>query len=171
MTLKYILTGFLLVSLLGLTGCSKTDSAGGTATATGTTATTEVGAESDMGGETDPDQLSEILQEAQFERGLESFEEADTLYGQALEIDPKSADANFGRACNYVAWGKNDEALKALSAAVDLGYNNAEELMTLVDLDPIREVEGFSAILEKVKANNGGAADAGDMAEKKEMNP
>jgi len=69
---------------------------------------------------------------------------------RALAIDPDDAVVLYASACNYSVEGKKARALELLEAAVESGFGQKDWIANDPDLDNIRGLPGFEAILEKV---------------------
>ena len=81
---------------------------------------------------------------------------------KAIEIHKKAATfggrfqpvATYNLACAYSLQNKADEAFAALEQAIDLGFNNAQQLTVDSDLDNLRDDERFVKISKRLAGNN-----------------
>jgi predicted Zn-dependent protease len=76
------------------------------------------------------------------------------LVHRAVEIDrhlverlPKDFLARYNLACSLALAGRPDEAMKSLSKAILLGYDDLAHLEVDPDLDSLRERPDFRALL------------------------
>lgn len=78
---------------------------------------------------------------------------------RALQVDlrlaqlcPRSATVFYNLACSHALLTHMSEALSALEAAVDLGYDDLEHLLSDPDLAAIRRHVGFRRVLVKLES-------------------
>ena len=76
------------------------------------------------------------------------------LVSRAVELDrqlveclPEDALARYNLACSLALVGHGDEAIAALCAAMDLGYDDLDHMESDPDLDSLRERPDFRALL------------------------
>jgi len=76
------------------------------------------------------------------------------LLSRALELDrqlveclPEDGLARYNLACSLALVGHGDEAIAALSEALDLGYDDLDHMESDPDLDSLRERPDFRALL------------------------
>jgi tetratricopeptide (TPR) repeat protein len=67
----------------------------------------------------------------------------------ARRIKTKDELTLYNLACAYSLGGKLEQALEALNAAVEAGFNDAEHMEKDPDLDPLRELPRYQEILRK----------------------
>jgi len=67
------------------------------------------------------------------------------------ELCPDESESWYNLGCSLALAGRKDEALEALSRAVDLGYEDADWMSKDSDLDSVRADPRFWALLRKVR--------------------
>lgn len=93
------------------------------------------------------------MQQANFKRGEDLFQEAETLYREALKAEPRFVEIHYEAACNYSLWGKRKQAIDSLWKSAEFGFADKGLLDTNIALDPVRDNPGFDDILKKVGEN------------------
>ena len=71
-------------------------------------------------------------------------------FRRATELDPESPSHAFNLACVQAVGGNAEEALRTLTHAVDLGYDDADALATDADLEAVRDLPGYRDLLRRV---------------------
>jgi adenylate cyclase len=84
-----------------------------------------------------------------FDKGLE-------LDLKLAQLQPRNGMVRYNLACSYALTGRTDDALKNLSTAVDLGYNDVEHLCKDKDLAVLKEDPRFQTLVEKLVAKRRG---------------
>lgn len=85
------------------------------------------------------------LGEAQFLSG--KLDEATASYQKCLELDPQSAQANYGLAAVYAAQKKNTEAIQRLGIALQRDPNLAQMAKQDPHFEDLRKEPGFDKLL------------------------
>ena len=86
-----------------------------------------------------------------WEAAVETFE-------QMLEIQGSNSTALYNLACAFSLQNKSEEALDYFSRSVAAGFTDVQHILTDTDLDNLRELQEFKAIVERLKAGEGKAA-------------
>lgn len=81
------------------------------------------------------------------------YEKALGLGNQIVELLPAEAGARYNLACVLARLDKNDEAMAALTKAVELGYEEVEHMQQDEDLKPLRDMKGFGDLVAKAREN------------------
>src|SRR5256714_6352470 len=81
---------------------------------------------------------------------LGNVEQAIALAQRARSIDPEDPMLLYNITCTYARLGKTEEALTILASAVDKGYGHKEWLEHDADLNSIRELPRFKAIVQAI---------------------
>ena len=81
---------------------------------------------------------------------LKNEERSVAFAERAIAADPDDPMLLYNVACNYAQLGKNDEAMSALEQAVDRGYGDRPWMEHDSDLDPLREMPRYKALLERL---------------------
>lgn len=88
------------------------------------------------------------------------FEKADALYEEkkfleaaeqylaASALESLRPNALYNAACSYALAGEKDKAVEQLKKAIEAGYTKFDRIKSDTDLDPIREHEGYKALLQ-----------------------
>ncbi len=79
-----------------------------------------------------------------FEKGLE-------LDLRLAQLKPENETIRYNLACSYALIGKTDDALRNLSKAVDLGYNDVEHLCKDHDLAVLKSDPRFQTLVRKLE--------------------
>ena len=82
----------------------------------------------------------------------QNYDECKKLLDQVLAIAPDNAVAFYNLACVYARTGKADEAVQALTTSIEKGYAGLRHMERDPDLDSIRGLEGYKAILARKDA-------------------
>jgi len=69
---------------------------------------------------------------------------------EVVAREPDRADFRYDLACSYALLGRNDEALRELTKAVDLGFDDADHLREDTDLDGLRLDPRFAELLARL---------------------
>lgn len=79
------------------------------------------------------------------------------LHGQALELDrrlirlrPLDSVIRYNLACSLASNGLATEAIAELRRAIELGYHDVEHLITDPDLDSLRDLPEYQALLREL---------------------
>jgi hypothetical protein len=78
--------------------------------------------------------------------------EAEQAFAQAIKADPTHHEAWYNLTCTYARMGKLEAAEETLGYAIKAGMRDLEHLTKDKDLDPLREREGFQAMIKALKA-------------------
>jgi len=70
------------------------------------------------------------------------------------ELAPHNPTIRYNLACSLALLGRADEALDALSASIDLGYDDPEHLAADEDLGSLREHERFQELLSRLQGRD-----------------
>ena len=80
------------------------------------------------------------------------------LHEKGLELDlrlvrlrPDSPRAHYNLACSYALLARPEEAFRALEAAIDYGFDDAEHLARDEDLNPLRENPRFTELIVRAR--------------------
>ena len=80
------------------------------------------------------------------------------LHEKGLELDlrlvrlrPEWPRANYNLACSYALLGRPEEALRALSTAVEYGFDDAQHLARDEDLKSLRDDPRFAELVARVR--------------------
>ncbi|HIG11998.1 MAG: hypothetical protein ABGY71_02280 [bacterium] len=69
---------------------------------------------------------------------------------QLVNLLPESSTAYYNLGCSLALLALTDEALQALEQSVDLGYNDADHMLTDDDLVSLHDQGRFRALLERI---------------------
>ena len=83
---------------------------------------------------------------------LKDYPKAIHHFEIARRINPKDYLTLYNLACAYSLGGKPKQALDALGAAVDAGFDDAQHIEKDPDLDPIRTQPRYQRIVDKARA-------------------
>lgn len=89
-----------------------------------------------------------LNEEAAQQRFQKRFSELAATLALTTEIRPDNPQTFFALARAQSLAGQKREAIEALKKAVEKGFNNAEELKTNPDLEPIRNDKAFTQLIE-----------------------
>jgi serine/threonine protein kinase/Tfp pilus assembly protein PilF len=98
--------------------------------------------------ELNPDDARALIIGAGALASLGEPEKAIDYVGRALAVDPDDAAVLYNIACSYGSLGKPEEAVAALERAVDAGYAHREWMEHDPDLDSIRQLPRYQALLQ-----------------------
>ncbi|MFP4058539.1 MAG: TPR end-of-group domain-containing protein [Candidatus Brocadiia bacterium] len=79
------------------------------------------------------------------------FEKALQHYRRALEAEPDDSIAHYNVACVYAQTKELEKALDALERAVECGYRDLEWMEKDPDLDNLRELPRYKALVKKLQ--------------------
>lgn len=96
------------------------------------------------------------LGEAQFLSG--KLDDAISSYVKSLELDPASAQANYGLAAVYSSKKKNVEAIQKLGTALRLDPNLVQLAKQDKHFDNLRKEPGFESLLANIPASQSSSA-------------
>ncbi|MFA6959752.1 MAG: hypothetical protein WC205_03260 [Opitutaceae bacterium] len=71
-----------------------------------------------------------------------------------VKLQPDNATARYNLACSLALSKRRADALRALVAAVDLGYSDYDWMLQDPDLDSLKNVREFKALLAKLKPHS-----------------
>ncbi len=89
-----------------------------------------------------------LNEEAAQHRFQKRYNELAATLALAAEIRPDNPQTFFALARAQALAGQKREAIESLKKAVEKGFNNAEELKTNPDLEPIRNDKAFTQLIE-----------------------
>ena len=81
-------------------------------------------------------------------------EEAEEWMDKIVESDPDDAGNHYDRACLLSRMGRLDEAIAALRTAFEKGYRSFSHITVDDDMDAIRELPEFKALIEEYEAKH-----------------
>src|SRR5690554_3359103 len=67
-----------------------------------------------------------------------------------VRLQPKNATAHYNLACSLALCDRHGDALRALRHAVDLGYHDHDWMAQDPDLEALKDVPEFKALLHKL---------------------
>ena len=85
-----------------------------------------------------------------FGRDDEALEWADKI----LDLDQEARGNHYDKGCLLSLMGRPDEAVACLRKALEMGYRNFVHFAVDKDLDPIRELPEYKAMIEEYKAKH-----------------
>ena len=85
-----------------------------------------------------------------FGRDDEALEWADKI----LDLDQEDRGNHYDKGCLLSLMGRPDEAIACLRKALEMGYRNFVHFAVDKDLDPIRELPEYKAMIEEYKAKH-----------------
>jgi tetratricopeptide (TPR) repeat protein len=85
------------------------------------------------------------------------WEEAAATYAKLLATLRHDAESQYNYACCLARLGRTEEALTALGAAVDAGFDLVAHAEDDPDLEALRALPGFKAVLERMRSASKGA--------------
>jgi tetratricopeptide (TPR) repeat protein len=71
-----------------------------------------------------------------------------------VKLQPDNATARYNLACSLALLKRKTDALRALSEAVDLGYNDYDWMTQDPDLESLKNVSEFKALAAKLKPHS-----------------
>lgn len=77
--------------------------------------------------------------------------EAEEWMSQLIELQPDDCGYYYDQACLYARMGRTSESIAALCTAIEKGYCSFAQIEHDDDLDPIREVLDFKALIAQSK--------------------
>ena len=83
-------------------------------------------------------------------------EEAVAWMDKVIDADPDNCGNYYDQACLYARMGKLEESVAALRTAFEKGYRSFAHIRLDDDMDPIRELPGFKALLQEYEAKHAG---------------
>ncbi len=82
---------------------------------------------------------------------LERFEEGLEVDRQLVRLVPENEIAHYNLACSLTLCGQLDASMDALEAAIDLGYEDVDHLLTDEDLRALREEPRFRELVARLR--------------------
>jgi predicted esterase len=94
-----------------------------------------------------------------FEAGLARVEKGEVDYGEqkpraVAELKQMTSGNYYNQACCLSLLGRKEEAIKALSRSMDLGWLDVDHMKMDKDLDPIRESPEYKALIDGLNYND-----------------
>ena len=86
-------------------------------------------------------------------QGLGQYEKAKEVMDTIIARAPTNNGTYYDAACLYSRMKDKDNALKHLEKALELGYNRFAHMEKDLDLDFLRNMDGFKSLIEKYKKN------------------
>lgn len=87
---------------------------------------------------------------ANFYVALDRFDDAAALIHELADALSTDSVILYNLACLYVKCGKHSDAIRMLRRALETGFSNRKLLHSDPDLDPLRDLPEFEAILKKL---------------------
>lgn len=72
-----------------------------------------------------------------------------------VDLQPKNPTAHYNLACSLALKSRNDDALRALRQAVDLGYRDVKWLIDDPDFQELRQHPDFQDIVVELESKSG----------------
>ena len=79
-------------------------------------------------------------------------EEAEAWIQKVIDTDPRDFGNVYDQACLYARLGIHDKAIESLERAIKLGYRSFSHMELDPDMDPLRDLPEYKALLEKYRA-------------------
>ena len=79
-------------------------------------------------------------------------EEAQQWMDKIIEAEPDDAGNFYDRACLYARMGRLEESIEALRVAFEKGYRSFAHIRLDDDMDPVRKLPAFKALMEEYEA-------------------
>lgn len=79
------------------------------------------------------------------------LDEAIEVHKRAAQFEPVAMSATYNLACAYALKSDAQRALTALQRAIDLGFDNVDQIEQDTDLDSLRDKESFRSLLQTIK--------------------
>ena len=80
--------------------------------------------------------------------------EAEEWMDRIIAADPDDAGNYYDQACLYARMGRLDESVAALGTAFEKGYRSFSHIRLDDDMDPIRNLPAFKALMEEYEAKH-----------------
>lgn len=80
--------------------------------------------------------------------------EAEEWMDKIIASDPDDAGNYYDRACLYSRMGRAEESVKALRTSFEKGYRNFSHIRLDDDMDPVRDLAEFKALIEEYEAKH-----------------
>ncbi len=80
--------------------------------------------------------------------------EAEEWMDKVIALDPGDDGNHYDRACLYARMGRLDEAVASLRTAFEKGYRSFGHIMNDDDMDPLRELPEFKALMEEYRVKH-----------------
>ena len=96
-----------------------------------------------------PNHVDVLRRQVELLARLDRYQDALQLDYRLVHLRPQDVIARYNLACTLSMVGDTSEALTVLDQALGLGYCDLAHLETDPDLDPVRQLDGYSMILAK----------------------
>ena len=81
-------------------------------------------------------------------------QEAEEWMNKIIESDPEDAGNYYDRACLYSRMGRLEESVAALRVSFEKGYRSFAHIRLDDDMDPVRDLTEFKALVEEYEAKH-----------------
>ena len=81
-------------------------------------------------------------------------QEAEEWMNKIIESDPEGAGHYYDRACLYARMGRLEESIAALRVSFEKGFRSFAHIRLDDDMDPVRDLPGFKALIEEYEAKH-----------------
>ena len=81
-------------------------------------------------------------------------QEAEEWMDRIVALDPDDDGNHYDRACLYARMGRLDEAVSSLRTAFEKGYRSFGHIMNDDDMDPVRDLPTFKALMAEYRAKH-----------------
>ena len=81
-------------------------------------------------------------------------QEAEEWMDRIVALDPDDDGNHYDRACLYARMGRLDEAVSSLRTAFEKGYRSFGHIMNDDDMDPVRGLPAFKALMAEYRAKH-----------------
>ena len=98
-----------------------------------------------------PENLVALSELAHVLTRIGRFEDGLEVDRRLVRAEPENPTAHYNLACSLALVGRGDQALDALEAAVNAGYDDAAYLVADEDLASLREEPRFEALLRRLR--------------------
>jgi len=101
-------------------------------------------------------------EKGEFRRALSLFEQSLSLSPEKDEKAEKQA-AYYDMACCYSKLKQPDNGLQALETAIELGYDEAKQIMADPDLATLRKAEGFQTLMRQISGGDASSSSTSNL--------